>query len=62
MIKDKDPNITLLLTARAADGFWKTNPREYSGTADKFDYTDLQDLKIPDWHETDWKYEQFKLY
>jgi pterin-4a-carbinolamine dehydratase len=62
MLKDKDPNITLLLTARAADGFWKTNPEEYLGTVDKFKFTNLQDLKIPDWHETDWKYEQFKLY
>lgn len=62
MLKEKDPNITLLLTARAADGFWKTNTRAYLSTVDKFNYTDLQDLKIPDWHETDWKYEQFKLY
>jgi len=62
MIKDKDPKITLLLTARAADGFWKNNPKEYLGTVDKFNYTDLQDLKIPSWHETDWQYEKFKLY
>jgi hypothetical protein len=62
MLKDKDPNVTLLLTARAADGFWKDRPDIYLGTVDMFNYTDLDDLKIPAWHELDWKYEKFKLY
>jgi hypothetical protein len=62
MLKDKDPNVTLLLTARAADGFWKDRPETYLGTVDMFNYTDLDDLKIPAWHELDWTHEKFKLY
>lgn len=52
----KDPNITLMLTARAADGFWKTRPEHYISTVSNFVYTDINELKIPVWHVDDWNH------
>jgi hypothetical protein len=56
LLKDKDPNITVMLTARAADGFWETNNEQYLDTVDNFVYTDITQLKIPEWHTDDWKH------
>lgn len=52
----KDPNITLMLTARAADGFWKTRPEHYISIVKNFVYTDINELKIPVWHVDDWNH------
>ncbi len=55
-LMSKDPSVTIMLTARAADGFWKVRPTQYSGKVSNFVYTDLNDLKIPEWHKEDWKH------
>jgi hypothetical protein len=52
----KDPNVTVMLTARAADGFWKIKPQHYINTAGDFSYTDINELKLPAWHTNDWKH------
>jgi len=54
-LQKKDPNITLMLTARAADGYWKVNPNQYLDKASNFVYTDINELKTPEWHKEDWK-------
>jgi hypothetical protein len=53
-LQKKDPNITLMLTARAADGYWKVNPKQYLDKASNFVYTDINELKTPEWHKEDW--------
>jgi len=45
-----------MLTARAADGFWKVNPTQYLDKASNFVYTDINELKTPKWHKEDWKH------
>jgi pterin-4a-carbinolamine dehydratase len=55
-LKEKDPNITVMLTARAADGFWKTSNKHYLDKADNFVYTDIRELKQTEWHKEDWKH------
>jgi hypothetical protein len=55
-LKNKDPNITLLITSRAADGFWKSKIDQRIDRVSNFSYTDITDLKIPSWHMTDWKH------
>ena len=50
----KDPNIVIMLTARAADGFWKTSDRILLDRISNFTYTDITDLKTPSWHTKDW--------
>jgi hypothetical protein len=55
-LKEKDPNITVMLTARAADGFWKTRNKHYLDKADNFLYTDIAELKTPNWHTDDWQH------
>jgi hypothetical protein len=57
LLKDKDPNITVMLTARAADGFWQTNNEQYLDTVNNFNYTDITQLKTPEWHIDDWKHD-----
>jgi len=52
----KDPNVTIMLTARSADGFWNIRPTQYSGKVSDFVYTHLYDLKTPEWHKDDWKH------
>lgn len=54
-LKERDPNVTLMLTSRAADGFWKVNNGQRLDTAGNFAYTDITDLKTPEWHIEDWK-------
>ena len=56
-LKNKDPNITLLITSRAADGFWKTKIDQRLDKVSNFAYTDITDLKIPNWHAIDWKHD-----
>jgi hypothetical protein len=55
-LKNKDPDITVILTARAADGFWKNKPEQYLSKASNFSYTDIKKLKTPSWHKKDWKH------
>ena len=55
-LKNKDPNITLLITSRAADGFWKSKIEQRIDKVSNSSYTDITDLKIPSWHELDWKH------
>jgi hypothetical protein len=55
-LKDRDSKVTIMLTARAADGFWKTKPEHYIDIADNFIYTDINNLKIPAWHKDDWNH------
>jgi len=60
-LKDKDPNITLLVTSRAADGFWKNKNTQYLDKVKNFTYTDIQELNTPEWHKEDWSYNGFNL-
>ena len=60
-LQKKDPNITLMLTSRAADGFWKVKIDQQLDKAINFVYTDINDLKTPKWHEEDWKHERGRL-
>jgi hypothetical protein len=53
-LQNKDPNITLMLTSRAADGFWKINTEQRLDKAGNFVYTDIKELKTPEWHKEDW--------
>jgi len=55
-LKNKDPNITLLMTSRAADGFWKVANNQRLNLASEFAYTDIKELKTPRWHIEDWKH------
>jgi hypothetical protein len=61
-LKEKDPNITLLVTTRAANGFWRGKNTQYLDKVENFTYTDIQELNIPDWHKEDWLYDGFNLY
>jgi hypothetical protein len=53
-LKNHDPNITLLLTSRATDGFCQTLDRHLIDRVENFELTDLNILKRPPWHITDW--------
>ena len=55
-LKKKDPNITLITTSRAADGFWRSNGNKRIDIADNFIYTNIAELKTPEWHKEDWKH------
>lgn len=55
-LTNRDPNVTLLLTSRAADGFWKVKNEQRIDKACNFVYTDINDLKTPEWHAIDWKH------
>jgi hypothetical protein len=59
-IQKKDPNVTLMLTSRAADGFWKANTKQYLDKAGNFVYTDIKELKTPEWHIKDWQHNSGK--
>ena len=56
-LKNKDPNIMLITTSRAADGFWKSNSNKRVDIAGNFVYTDIKELKTPEWHAEDWKHD-----
>jgi hypothetical protein len=55
-LKNKDPNITVLITSRAADGFWKSRNTKRLDIVSNFIYTDIKELKIPEWHIEDWQH------
>ena len=55
-LKNKDPDITILITSRAADGFWKIKTEQTIDKASNFFYTDITKLKTPSWHSADWKH------
>jgi hypothetical protein len=56
-LKNKDPNITVIITSRAADGFWKVKKSDQRvDLASNFAYTDIKELKTPEWHTEDWKH------
>jgi hypothetical protein len=44
------------MTSRAADGFWKTKAEQKLDKVSNFIYTDINELKIPEWHFEDWKH------
>ena len=54
MINQKNPNIILNLTGRAADGFYPIIERIQLGRVSDFDLTDINELKKPNWHLEDW--------
>jgi len=51
---DIDPNIHLMVTSRAADGYHPDSKRIMSNSVDNFDLTDINDLIKPPWHYNDW--------
>lgn len=55
-LKNKDPDITVIMTSRAADGFWKTDSTQRIDKAGNYVYTDIGELKLPEWHKKDWKH------
>jgi hypothetical protein len=52
-LQDKVPDATLLLTSRASDGFDTVNKLRMGYIKD-FTVTDINLLKRPVWHQTDW--------
>lgn len=54
-LQKKDPNVILMLTSRAAAGFWKVKNNQYIDKAGNFIFTDITDLKTPRWHTEDWQ-------
>lgn len=52
MLLEKDPNIILMLTSRASDGFIKNNTM--IGKVKDFNFTNMEDIKHPPWHTNDW--------
>ena len=53
-LNKKDPNITLMLTSRSADGYRYESDRQLIGTVSSFKMTDITQLKKLPWHATDW--------
>jgi len=54
-LKQKDPEIVVMLTSRAADGFWEVKNEQHFCKSSEFTYTDINQLKTPPWHLEDWK-------
>ena len=52
MLVAKDPNINLMLTSRASDGFVDNNTM--IGKVKDFNLTNIEDMKCPPWHTNDW--------
>lgn len=50
---EKDPEITLMLTSRAADGFSVRD--RLIGKVKDFKLTDIEKLNRPPWHQDDWE-------
>ena len=59
-LKNKDPNITLMLTARASDGFCIVKNTQFLDKVENFTYTDISNLKTPSWHIDDWKHDSVR--
>lgn len=53
-LNNADPEIVLMLTSRAADGYHSNKNRIMFGKVKEFDLTDLADMKRPVWHQSDW--------
>jgi hypothetical protein len=53
-LRNHDPNVTVMLTSRAADGFWKIKNIQRFDKVSNFVYTDIADLKTPAWHRDEW--------
>lgn len=54
-IKERDPNIVLMLTTRASHGFTDVKDNMIIGKITDYKLTDINDLKAPPWHKDDWK-------
>lgn len=54
-LSKQDPNAILMLTSRAADGFWKVKNSQHLDKVSNFTYTDINDLKTPSWHAEEWR-------
>jgi hypothetical protein len=52
-LKKVDPNIRIMMTSRAADGF-RSNNRTLAGRVTDFELTDINQLKKPAWRLVDW--------
>jgi hypothetical protein len=48
------PDIFLMMTSRAADGFWGDIDSTHMGIVSDYKLTDIDKLKIPPWHKTEW--------
>jgi hypothetical protein len=53
-LKNVNPEIVMLMTSRAADGYHPIKSRTMYGMVKDFDLTDINELKKPDWHSVDW--------
>jgi len=53
-LKDKNPEIILMLTTRAADGFSSDRDRILLGKVSEYNLTDINFLKSPAWHLNEW--------
>jgi hypothetical protein len=53
-IQEKDPEIILLITSRAAEGFFDNVIPARLDKAKNIEFTDINKLKIPPWHSADW--------
>jgi len=51
---NKDPNMYVLMTSRAANGFY-SKERVTSGLIKDFDLTDINETQEPPWHTDEWK-------
>jgi hypothetical protein len=51
----KDPNMLVLLTSRAAEGFFKHNITHEIKEVKNFELTDINELKTPPWHADEWR-------
>jgi hypothetical protein len=52
-IQNVDPNITIIMTSRASDGYL-TRRQTLTGFAKDFELTDINELKKAPWHSKDW--------
>lgn len=49
------PDLFLMMSSRAADGFWQdTTPVEHMNKVSNFKLTEIEKLKIPSWHTSEW--------
>lgn len=54
-LSKQDPDAILMLTSRAADGFWKVKNSQHLDKVSNFAYTDINNLKTPSWHTEEWR-------
>lgn len=52
--KNHDSEMAILMTSRSAEGFWEGTPLVTYGKVSEFLLTDINELKKPVWHATDW--------